>query len=142
MSRLFAPDIVLFRAVVPSSCDSKELIDRIRTRCQGRDWSGPRDLLIGTVSDDSFSGRRALAFQTPVRCMVFGQITPTNHGSRVTLHFGPRLLPVLVFWFIPLMLPIGRSYRFGVVALFVVTSAALFMIELRATKRLVQTLLK
>jgi hypothetical protein len=140
-STMLRPDVVLVRVSVTSPGDSATLIDRVRARCHGRDWSGPRDLLIGTVGDDCFGVRRPLAFQTPVRCIVRGEVTPAEQGSVVVLHFGPQAFPVLVFWFIPFILPIPTSYRFATMALFVVIAFALFVRELRVTRRLIECLL-
>jgi len=98
-STMDGPDVVLSRVTLTSPSESAELMERVRARCHGRDWSGPRDLLIGTVNDDCFVVRRPLAFKTPVRCFVRGEVVSMDQGSVVTLHLGPQLLPVLAFCF-------------------------------------------
>ena len=138
---VFGPEVDLFRVVLQFPESSTSLLDRIRLRCGGRDWSGARDLLVGTVVDDFFDVRRPLARRTPVRCIVHGEVAPVGEGAAVTLRFRvPFLLPVL-FWVSPIFLPSSVPCRGAIFALLVATTAAFLVREVRLTRALIENVL-
>lgn len=137
----FGPDFILVRTTLTLPTASEEVMNRIRAHCYGRDWSGPRDLLIGTASGHRFVVRRPLALQTPVRCIVRGEVASVGEGSVVSLHFGTQALSPLVFCSFPLALSIPTVYRLATVGLLAIIAAALFAKEFFVTRRLLERLL-
>jgi hypothetical protein len=134
----FGPDVTLLRLSLNPPHTSERVIDALRRCCGGRDWSGSRDLLIGTVTDDSFDVRRPIARSTPIRCVVHGEVAADDGVARVTMRFGVPILPPILFWMAPIFLPASVGYQLVVLALLVLATFVLLVREVRLTRILIE----